>query len=191
MKLKGKIVFITSIIIVLAIGAQSLISTITTSRSLDRVIAMQLKDQVDRLKNEHISAEEVVNITKEALNEKIIALAKSIAVMIREDETYLETSRMIELARILEVDEIHVTDGQGVLLWGNIPDFFGFDFKETEQTLPFMDLIGNRDGALAQEPSERGTDGTLFQYIGVSRLDAPGVIQIGLEPRARSELLEN
>lgn len=191
MKLKGKIVFITSIIIVLAIGAQSLISTITTSRSLDRVIAMQLKDQVDRLKSEYISAEEVVNITKEALNEKIISLAKSIAVMIREDEGYLDTARMIELAGILEVDEIHVTDGQGVLLWGNIPDFFGFDFKETEQTLPFMDLIGNRDGALAQEPSERGTDGTLFQYIGVSRLDAPGVIQIGLEPRAISELLEN
>lgn len=191
MKLKGKIVLITSIIIVLAIGAQSLISTITTTRSLDRVIEMQMKDQVENLKSEYLSAQEVVGITKEALNDKVIALSRSIAVMIREDETYLETERMAELARILEVDEIHITDEQGILTYGNVPDFFGFDFRESEQTLPFMELISQSNGQLAQEPSPRGTDGTLFQYIGVSRLDAPGVIQIGLEPKAIQTLLEN
>lgn len=191
MKLKGKIVLITSLIIVLAIGAQSLISTITTSRSLDRVIEMQLKDQVENLKHEYLSAEDVVDINKEALNEKIIALARSIAVMIREDQTYLETERMIELATILEVDEIHVTDGEGILLYGNIPGFYNFDFSESEQTQPFLNLIGQNNGQLVQEPSPRGTDGTLFQYFGVSRMDTPGVIQIGLEPKAIQALLEN
>lgn len=191
MKLKGKIVLITSLIIVLAIGVQSLISTITTTRSLDRVIEMQLKDQVENLKSEYLSAEDVVDITKEALNKKIIAMARSIAVMIREDQTYLETERMIELASILEVDEIHVTDGEGILLYGNIPDFYNFDFNESEQTKPFLNLIGQNSGQLVQEPSPRGTDGTLFQYFGVSRLDTPGVIQIGLEPKAIQALLEN
>lgn len=191
MKLKGKIVLITSLIIVLAIGAQSLISTITTTRSLDRVIEMQLGDQLENLKSESLSAENVMGITKEALNEKIIALARSIAVMIREDETFLETDRMVELAEILEVDEIHVTDENGVLLYGNIPGFFNFDFKETEQTKPFLELIEQSNGMLVQEPSERGTDGTLFQYFGVSRLDSPGVIQIGLEPKSIQALLQN
>jgi len=191
MKLKGKIVLITSLIIILAIGTQSLISTITTTRSLDRVIELQMKDQVENLQSEYLSAQDVVEITKEALNDKVIALSKSIAVMIREDQTYLETERMVELAKILEVDEIHVTDEQGILLYGNIPDFFDFDFKETEQTLPFMELIDQSNGTLVQEPSPRGTDGTLFQYFGVSRLDTPGVIQIGLEPKAIQALLEN
>ena len=191
MKLKGKIVLITSLIIILAIGTQSLISTITTTRSLDRVIELQMKDQIENLQSEYLSAQDVVSITKEALNDKVIALSRSIAVMIREDQSYLETERMVELARILEVDEIHVTDEEGVLLYGNIPDFFNFDFKETEQTVPFMDLINQNNGYLVQEPTPRGTDGTLFQYFGVTRLDTPGVIQIGMEPKAIQALLEN
>ena len=52
MKLKGKIVFVTSIIIVLAIGAQALVSMISTSRSLEKVIVMQLEDQIENLENE-------------------------------------------------------------------------------------------------------------------------------------------
>ncbi len=191
MKLKTKIVWIASIIIIIAIGAQTLVNTISTDNALEKVIQLQLQDQLFNLEHEFQSAQEVVEITKSALNEKNIALTRSIAMMINDDPTYLEPRRMAKLATDLGVDEVHVTDGDGVLYWGNVEGFYGFDFATSEQTKPFLELIGQRNGAIAQEPEYRGTDNTLFQYISVSRIDEPGIVQIGIEPKAVQELLEN
>ena len=150
---------------------------------------MQLEDQLENIESEMQQAAETVDITKNAINEKNIALARAIAQMIVLDPEILETARMTKLAEILSVEEVHVTDGDAVLIYGNVTGFYGFDFKTSEQTLPFVELAKSRTGELAQEPSLRGTDNTLFQYIGVSRLDEAGVVQIGIEPTAVQELL--
>ncbi len=42
---------------------------------------------------------------------------------------------------------------------------------------------------IAQDPSLRGTDKTLFQYIGVSRIDKPGIVQVGIEPKTIQKLM--
>lgn len=191
MQLKGKIVLITGIIIVIAIGIQGIVSTIASNSAIESVVSLQLKDQISNIESEIQSATEVVSITRNALDEKNIALTKAIAQLIDEDERWLETSKMTALASQLDVSEIHVIDGDGVLTHGNIEGFYGFDFSTSEQTLPFIDLIGKNDAVLAQAPEPRGTDNTLFQYIGVSRIDAPGLVQIGIEPTAVQELLNN
>ena len=148
MKLKGKIVFVTSIIIVLAIGAQALVSMISTSRSLEKVIVMQLEDQIENLENEHNSADEVVEITKNALNDKNIALTRTVAEIIASNPDYLEQEKLATLAKVLGVDEIHITDENGVLQYGNISDFYGFDFAGSDQTKPFLTLIDMNGGSL-------------------------------------------
>ena len=189
MKLKGKIVLITSIIIVIAVGAQGVFNIFKTSSSVEEVVGMQLEDQLENIESEMQQASETVEITKNAINEKNIALARAIAQMIVLDPNVLETAQMTKLAELLNVEEVHVTDGNSVLLYGNVTGFYGFDFKTSEQTMPFVELAKSRTGELAQEPSLRGTDNTLFQYIGVSRLDEAGVVQIGIEPTAVQELL--
>lgn len=191
MKLKGRILIITSIIITLAIGLQAIFNIYVSSQSIETVVALQLEDQISNIESDILSANDVVNITKDALDEKNIALTQAIAELIATDPSWLSTTKMTQLASSLGVEEIHVTDGRGVLLFGNITGFYGFDFNTTEQTLPFIDLIGKRRAALAQAPSPRGTDNTLFQYIGVSRIDEPGVVQIGIEPTAVQSLLNN
>lgn len=189
MKLRGKIVLITGLIIILAIVFQGGFNILKTSTSIESVVSLQLIDQLSNIESQILSASETIQITKDAINEKNIALARSIAKMIDIDPTMLETNKMVALAEQLGVSEIHVTDGKGVLLYGNITGFYGFDFNTTDQTKPFVDLIGKRDAALAQEPSPRGTDNVLFQYIGVARIDEPGVVQIGIEPTAITALL--
>lgn len=189
MKLKGKIVLATGVIILVAIAIQGGFNIYKTSSSVESVVSLQLLDQLSGIEGEIVSAKETVDITKNAINDKNISLAHSIAKMIAIDPTLLETNKMVALAKELMVTEIHVTDGNGVLLYGNITGFYGFDFKTTDQTLPFIDLIGKKGASLAQEPSPRGTDNVLFQYIGVARVDEPGVVQIGIEPTAVQELL--
>ena len=191
MKIKTRIVMITCVIIFVALGSQAAFNAFSTNASIQNIVELELKDQIENLKSELVSADEVVNITKSALNEKNIAITRAVAQLISDDPTWLETNRMIELANLLEISEIHVIDKDGVLQHGNIEGFYGFDFNTSDQTLPFIALINQKNGALAQEPSPRGTDNVLFQYIGVSRIDAPGIVQIGIEPKAVQELLSN
>ena len=189
MKLRGKIVLVTGLIIIIAIVIQGVFNILKTSSSIESVVELQLLDQVVSIEKEVQSAKETIDITKNAINEKNVALTQAVAKIIDIDPTWLEERKMTELATLLGVSELHVTDGKGVLLYGNVPGFYGFDFNTSEQTLPFIDLIGKRGASLAQEPSPRGTDNALFQYIGVARIDEPGVVQIGIEPKAIQELL--
>lgn len=189
MKLRGKIVLVTGLIIIIAIVIQGVFNIIKTSSSIESVVELQLLDQVVSIEKEVQAAKQTIDITKNAINEKNIALTQAVAKIIAIDPTWLEERKMTELATLLGVSELHVTDGKGVLLYGNVPGFYGFDFNTTEQTLPFVELIGKKGASLAQEPSPRGTDNALFQYIGVARIDEPGVVQIGIEPKAIQELL--
>ncbi len=189
MKLKGKIVLITAMIIVIATVAISGFNIWKTNDAIQSIVTTQLSDEIKGIEAEITAAAEAVAITKSAIDEKNIALTRAIAQMIVLDPTLLETSRMTSLANQLGVEEIHVTDGNGVLLYGNVTGFYGFDFNTSDQTKPFVELAKSRNGELAQEPSPRGTDNVLFQYVGVSRLDEPGVVQIGIEPTAVQELL--
>jgi len=53
-----------------------------------------------------------------------------------------------------------------------------------------MEAVTNKDFALAQEPSERGVDKALFQYVGVSRQDRPGIVQVGVKPERLQKALK-
>ncbi|MCL1832477.1 MAG: methyl-accepting chemotaxis protein [Oscillospiraceae bacterium] len=122
------------------------------------------------------------------LDESNIALANTLAFLIAEDEENLTTERMITFANLFGVDEVHVTDENGILLWGNVPGFFEFDFAETDQTRPLLAILNNSSLAIAQEPQPRGTDGVMFQYISVSRIDGRGIVQVGVNMSTMEEI---
>ena len=130
-----------------------------------------------------ISAFSTRNIESDVMNqmdEKNIALAQTLAFMIEEDENKLEYDKMVRLARLFGVDEVHVTDENGILLWGNVIDFYGFDFSTSDQTRPLLAILRTPSLAIAQEPQPRGSDGVMFQYVSVARTDKKGIVQIGV-----------
>ena len=63
-----------------------------------------------------------------------LRIARSVSALIQADPAALEPKNMTRLARDIGVDEVHVTDEKGVLRWGNVPGFYGFDFNTSEQT---------------------------------------------------------
>lgn len=148
----------------------------------------QMDSQLDNLSENIITRREVESTFFKTLDEKNLDLTKAVAEIIKYNPDALSLSNMVALANSLNVDELHVMDRSGILTNGNIEGFYGFDFNTSDQTMPFLSLIGQENGRLAQAPSPRGTDETLFQYIGVSRLDEPGIVQIGLEPSYIDEL---
>lgn len=96
-----------------------------------------------------------------------------------------EPARLKPLAKELDVDEIHVSDSAGVLV-ASLPELYrGYSMASSQQSSAFMPAITNSDFALVQAPMSKGIstggalDAQVFQYAGVSRIDAPGIIQIG------------
>lgn len=191
MRLRSKILIPIILIIIIAMSILAAFSYKTIKDDLAlSMVEEQLDSQLTTVIDTVNARQNMMKITKEALNEKGIALTKSIAQLINENPQLLSTENMKKIAEQLCVDEIHITDENGILTHGNIEDFVGFDFKTSEQTKPFLKILEDKNLTLAQEPTPRGTDKTLFQYIGVARLDSPGIVQIGLQPKAIEDLLK-
>ena len=111
-----------------------------------------------------------------------LAKTRMLARIIQYDPAILKNdARLKELATVLNVDSICVSDGDGVLIASTEPGFLGFRMDSTEQSKEFMPAVEDKTFELVQEPQERGIDHMVVQYAGVARLDAPGIVQIAYE----------
>ncbi len=87
----------------------------------------------------------------------------------------------------LDVDEVHVSDERGILI-ASLPEAYrGYDMHASEQTRAFLPAIASKDFELVQDPLPNGIYKILFQYVGVSRIDQPGIVQIGYQPHRIEE----
>ena len=127
------------------------------------------------------------------LNTEYIAKADAFSEMIALDPSILEDSaRLSEITKLLDVDELHVTDEKGIIRWGTVPEYFGFDFAESDQAKEFMPILTDSSVKIAQEPQPNGAEGKLFQYVSVARKDKTGIVQIGNVPeRLQNQINKN
>jgi methyl-accepting chemotaxis protein len=121
-------------------------------------------------------------LTEKAMDKYLITITRTIDQYLTTVPDSMIQEEINHLMEELNVEEIHVTNSEGVIRWSSVSDFIGFDFNESEQTQPFLDGLENEEFKLAQAPQQRGTDGELFKYIGVGRTDKAGIVQIGVQP---------
>jgi methyl-accepting chemotaxis protein len=189
--IRFKIVLTVVLLLSFTVLSVSFIAFSMQSSALADLMRAETKTKLDEIEGQLARSEEALQLVKESQNQNALRITRAVAELIAADPEVLRTERMKALAASIGVDELHVTDGAGVLRWGSVPDFFGFDFGTDPQTRPFLDGIGKAGWGLAQDPQPRGVDKVLFQYIGVSRLDRPGIVQIGLQPKELQRLLES
>jgi len=134
--------------------------------------------------------ESTVDTLKQALNNYLITITKGVEESLKGVPEEELNDEAIRLTKYLGISEIHIIDENGILQWGSAPDYYGFDFKSTDQTKPFLPGLKDKSFALAQEAQERGIDNELFQYITVARTDQSGLIQIGVIPKELQVILD-
>ena len=176
-------------IILLTVTAISSLSYTRQKKITDDLMSNIVVSSIEQIDKSIKQAGESVDALKNSLNRNYLRQVRAVRAMIELDPSVLNSERMIALAKEIGVDEIHVVDENGVLRWGSIPDFYGFDFSTAEQTKVLLEGINNADYEIAQDPQERGTDKMLFQYITVARRDQPGLVQIGVQPKELQELI--
>lgn len=149
-------------------------------------------EKLEMVKEKIIANDKEAEKLKNTLGENALAKANAVAELIALDPQLIESkSRLDELIKLLQIDEIHITDDKGILLWGNIESYYGCDFATGDQTKEFMPILDGSITELVQDPQPNAAEGILFQYIGVARKDKKGIVQVGLRPEVLEEMLNN
>ncbi len=187
--IRNQILIPMVLMLFLSILVISLYSYNQQSRIINNLMINIVNASLEQIVSAVDQSADSINGLKKALNKNYLRQVKAIRTILEKDPDMLPTENITRLARDIGVDEIHIMDGQGVLKWGNLTGFYGFDFATTDQTRPLLAGLKDKSFQLAQDPQERGADKVLFQYITVARRDLPGLIQIGVQPKELQELI--
>ncbi len=194
MKISIKKIVLRSILqgAILSLIIMGVLSYVTQSGfskyTLTETAEVRIEDAVQRLEE---SENSIAQLTEE-LKEEYLIKTRMFSQMISLDPTIIDDAAKLEEIRTqLDVDELHVTDGAGVIRWSTVPGYLGFDFHGNGQTEPFLPILTDSSFELAQDPQPNGSEGKLFQYISVSRYDQVGIVQIGMEPVRLTDALKD
>jgi len=88
------------------------------------------------------------------------------------------------------LDEFWITDEKGRAYLTNTDVDFTFDPNPTEQpqAYVFYQLLGQKNGEVKQEATQREIDNRFFKYVGVSGVDNSRIVQVGYEANFLDEL---
>ena len=126
----------------------------------------------------------------ENLGETSLAKSKAFANIIAADSTIISSKdKLNALLEDLQVSELHVIDGTGIITHSTVDAYVGFDMGSGEQSAAFLVILDDPSIELVQEPQENSAERNLMQYVGVARKDAKGFVQVGIRPEILEETL--
>ncbi len=183
---KWLFVFVASAFIVMFALSYAVQTRQARKTSLE-LVRLKIADVINQLK---ITEHNLETITQ-ATNSVSLLKARVFAKLIEDNPKILTDRKLLEETRLLlDADEVHVSDENGVLRASIPQDYEGFFMGSSEQSGQFMEALKNPSFELVQEPRERAKDGGFFQYAGVARKDRTGIVQVGLRPQRLKEALE-
>ncbi|KUO75088.1 MAG: hypothetical protein APF77_10395 [Clostridia bacterium BRH_c25] len=183
MRLHYKITLPIVVLLIAVITALSGMSFYFTRQLIENNMSQLAQSKLDEVHYIIFGKRAEVSVRTQTVNKEYLEKAKVLATVIEQNpEIITKNSALFDLAASLRVDEIHISDENGVIRWGTVANAYGTDYNTSESMKPFVEALTNENFELIQDPTERSSDNALFQYAGVARKDKPGIIQIGVSP---------
>ena len=149
------------------------------------------EEKLATVKEKLASNQETVQQLTEDLGQNALAKTRAFANLIKLDPTIKDSEeKMSEIMDDLQVSELHVIDEKGIITHSSVDDYVGFDMGSGEQSAAFLDIIKDPTLEIVQEPQANASKGVYMQYVGIARKDAPGVVQVGIQPEILQNTLE-
>jgi len=184
--------------------ASILIISVIYFNQIDRVVKNRTNETLDIFTGSILTSinhlEIILNTTKQTLNEKHIAIAKTVSDIL--GSTTSSTRQGIEdmspqslqwFALRLDIDEINIADSDGIVSYSNIPGLIGYDFYANEITIKYMALTDGTLTEITEEPRQSvlpdNTFGGITHYAAVPR-EGGGFIQLGFNAAVLAKLQE-
>lgn len=169
-------------IICTAFGVTVLLSCLQFSRHAQerasQVMSTRLRDLQELIQQAEKGMKHVVEINDNSMLERARALAE----IIRLDPSVLQHQERLQgLCNELGADQLAVSDKKGILIAAVPSELRGFNLAQHEQSHEFMKCLQEPGTELCQRPRNNAVQNLPLQYAGVSRRDAPGVVQLGFQ----------
>lgn len=160
---------------------------ITKKNNVDSAV-----EKLETVREKLLSNNNEIKQLTDSLGENNLAKTRAFAEILANDATLLtDDKKLQEICDNLMVNELHIVDEKGIIIQSTISDYIGFDMNSGEQSAAFMVIIDDPSIEIVQEPQANVAEGTVIQYIGVTRLDAKGFVQVGIRPEILEETLAN
>jgi len=120
---------------------------------------------------------------EKVLDSLMICICRTLTRLMESGGIQLDSSRLDEFSRFVGLDEIFITDADGVTVGSNVSSSVGWRFPDDPkaQAYPFRALIHSKEGVVTQPIKQRDIDSLMFKFVGVSRTDEPGIVQVGFK----------
>lgn len=126
--------------------------------------------------------EELVKIKTEYAQSCLHA-AETVSRIIEGAPEILHSSdKLKEIAKEVEVDEIHIFNKEGEIFSGTLPQYYGYTVDSGEQMSYFRPMLADKTLKLVQDITENTAEGKLMQYSAVWSRTGEFIVQVGMNP---------
>ena len=151
------------------------------------LLRIKLDDAARQVEHTQKNLEMVIQMSNSAALSKAHALAQMIAL---DPDVLKRRDELEKIRRNLDIDQLHVSDENGILVTCIPQSYEGYDMADSRQSAEFLGALNDRDFELVQAPTPNGIQKILFQYAGVARKDSSGIVQIGYRPERIEEAMK-
>lgn len=183
----------TIIIITIAIFSILTINFYLSVNTLENQQLDTFNTKIDQVIHTMENNQAELDSIKENLDEDYLTRAKAAAYVIEKNPEVLDSVEELQnLAALLDVDELHVTESDGIIRYSSVPHYIGLDFHNGQQMRGFLPIIesDSNDKYIIQEAQPNTAEGKMMKYVGISRKGVKGLVQVGLEPVRQLEAQE-
>ncbi len=148
------------------------------------------QSQMESTKEIFWQTEQLIQTTEESLQEEeqefkqsCIRAADMVAFHIESViEKISDLDYIRELAKKVNVDEIHFFSPDGEVFAGTHPQYYGYTFDSGEQIHFFSPMLKDKTLKMCQDIEPNTAEGKKMQYAAVWLEDGSCIVQIGMEP---------
>ena len=94
------------------------------------------------------------------------------------------------LAKQANVEELHIFNGEGTIVNGTTPSYFGFNFNAGDQMHYFLPMLKDRDLTMCQDVTPNTAEGKPMMYAITWNGTKEWMVQVGVTPNHLLEVKE-
>ena len=181
------ILFVTIILIILSTMMVSCIQLLITRNQVHNEAVLAIS-QIEHIMKEN---EEELNQVISDYRQTCLLNAKVISHLIELSPDILhDVDELQELAKHLEIDEIHIFDETGTIFAGTVPSYFGYDMDSGEQIQFFKPLLTDKSLEMIQPITSNTLGNEMMQYSALWSKNGNYIIQVGMKLVSISKITE-
>jgi len=183
----GKVIGIVSVFMILLLMLQGMLQLHSNRKHFYQSADVSI-NQIEEILRKNDEGESSL---RASLKDDYIVRAQACSYIIEHsDISEQDVEELRKIAKLLEVDEIHLFNTDGFVYSGTNPEYYGFNFDSGEQISFFKPMLSDYGLSLCQDLTPNTAERRLMMYAIVWREDKKGLVQIGLTPTRLLEQIE-